>query len=576
MQALVALSGTRTFERGRVYADNGRVGTLTLAGASASAKVRGSSVYRARVWLDDGEPEFECSCPVGDAGRWCKHAVALALAATGTGVDREEGPAPVDLRGYLESLDRAALVDLVLGQAAEHELLDARLRLDAARATTGAVSIAVFRDAIDNVFVTSDYVDYRSMYDYASNIQEILATLRGLLDDGHAQAVMQLAEHAIDRAEDAIGYVDDSDGYFGGIAEELQALHLDACHQARPEPVALAAMLFDAERNGGDLEIFYGAAVTYADVLGEPGLAEYRRLAQSEWDTLPALSTDADDGRKWDHDRYRITHIMESLTEATGDVDAIVEVLARDLSSPYQFVRIAGTYRDAGRFDDALTWAEKGLEAFGTADHRLLEVAAEEYYRAGRASDAVELEWQAYESGPSAASYRLMCDQATRAGVWPDWRDRTLALLRRRVEERITAAGARGRSGRPNMVESSWWGRADASDLVTVFLDEGDVEQAWAEAVSGDCSTALWRDLARRRGDEHPLEVIPIWKREVERSIATKNNHGYQEAVEAMVTIERLMAAAGIAEEFAAYAASVRVAHKPKRNLMKLFNARGW
>jgi len=32
----------------------------------------------------------------------------------------------------------------------------------------------------------------------------------------------------------------------------------------------------------------------------------------------------------------------------TGDVDAVVDVVARDQSLPYQFVRIVEFYRDAG------------------------------------------------------------------------------------------------------------------------------------------------------------------------------------------------------------------------------------
>lgn len=49
-----------------------------------------------------------------------------------------------------------------------------------------------------------------------------------------------------------------------------------------------------------------------------------------------------------------------TLAELTGDVDAVVEVLARDHSSAYQFVRIVEVLREARRYDDALVCAEKG------------------------------------------------------------------------------------------------------------------------------------------------------------------------------------------------------------------------
>ena len=63
----------------------------------------------------------------------------------------------------------------------------------------------------------------------------------------------------------------------------------------------------------------------------------------------------------FDSRRFQITSMMRTLAEVAGDVDAVVDVLARDQSSPYQFVLIAERLCDAGRYDDALAWAQKGL-----------------------------------------------------------------------------------------------------------------------------------------------------------------------------------------------------------------------
>ena len=110
-------------------------------------------------------------------------------------------------------------------------------------------------------------------------------------------------------------------------------------------------MLFERELNGGDLDIFSGASARYARVLGKRGLAQYRRLAQVAWDAVPALGP----GDKRDYGRrFQVTQIMQTLAELSGDVDALVDVLARDQSAAYQFVRIVEVYRKAGRYDEAL------------------------------------------------------------------------------------------------------------------------------------------------------------------------------------------------------------------------------
>ena len=148
---------------------------------------------------------------------------------------------------------------------------------------------------------------------------------------------------------------------------------------------------------------------------------------------------------------------MESLADVTGDADAVVAVLARDQSSAYQFIRIAEVYREAGRYDDALTWLEKGLAAFGTNDVRLVDALAEEYHRAGRGADAVELCWRAYEPEPSPAGYRRLSENARKAGAWDDWRDRALTALRQAVEARIADAAKppSRRSRRPGLLRAA-------------------------------------------------------------------------------------------------------------------------
>ena len=121
-------------------------------------------------------------------------------------------------------------------------------------------------------------------------------------------------------------------------------------------------------------------AEQYADVLGEVGLARYRSLAEQVWDLVPARQ-----GSDTDHSasRFRITYIMEALAKLSGSVDEEVVVRARDLSHAYDYVQIVELLVDAGRFDDALVWAERGLASFPDhTDVRLREIA-----RKGTSSD---------------------------------------------------------------------------------------------------------------------------------------------------------------------------------------------
>lgn len=562
------MADSLSWELGQTLAIGGHVGKLTVTKSSVRATVQGASSHQVKLWLDHDEPAFECSCPIGQKGRFCKHAVAVALVATVETPDTsQQDDVVVDVRNYLESLEHQALVELLMERVANDEMFDAQLQMTAARTSGAAVQIGVFQQVIDDAFAVDDYVSYREMYTYAARIDDALDTLQGLLDDGHAAAVLFLTGYAMELAEDVLGYVDDSDGYMSVIAERLQDLHLAACTAARPDPVALAHDLFSRELHAGDLGFFFGAARRYAQVLGPGGLAEYRRLAQVEWDAVPPIGPD-DSVDRQSSQRYRITGIMQSLAEASGDVDALVEVLAHDQSSAYQFVRIAEVLREAERYDDALEWAQRGLTEHGGLDSRLVDIAAEEYGRAGRSQEAVQLTWDAYERSPCLATYQQLAKHAKQARAWDDWHDKALELLRARGEQAERNAPKR---------TSTWAApRPDSSTLVEVLLYDADVEAAWAEAKAHGCRNSLWLTLAERRQTDHPLEVIPIWQDEIERRIGLKKNQAYADAVDLITRVCGLMRSADQEAKFSAYVAGLRMKHKAKRNLMKLFDQRNW
>ena len=121
-----------------------------------------------------------------------------------------------------------------------------------------------------------EFVNYRSAYQYASGIEEAIDSVEELLKEGYADEVIELAEYALEAVEKAIGSVDDSDGNMGGILERLQELHHRACKKAKPDPEALARRLFEWELRTG-YDTFYGAAETYAGVLGKKGLLSIGR-----------------------------------------------------------------------------------------------------------------------------------------------------------------------------------------------------------------------------------------------------------------------------------------------------------
>lgn len=571
------LAGAKTYARGEGYFEGGQVDALVERGGKVKAKVQGRQVYQAALWRDGDEADYSCTCPVGQDGMFCKHCVAAGLAW----LDRQSAASPSktaakkpkaqprvtldDVRAWLMQQDKGALADLVMQQVAQDDALCRRLLMQVAGRDPKRLDLATYRRAIDDAVQVRGFVDYREAYDYARGIDAAIDGIETLYKRGHAAEAIDLTEHALAAVEKAIAHVDDSGGELVGILERLQALHHRACRKARPDPEMLARRLFEWEL-GTEWDVFHGAARTYADVFGKKGLAVYRELAEAQWRDVPVLGPGHDDRDRYGK-RFRITQIMETLARQSGDVEALVAVKRRDLSSAWSYLQIARIYQEAGRHDAALEWAERGLEAFPVrTDPRLREFLAEAYHRRKRHDEAMALIWAGFVERPCLQTYEGLLTHADRCRQRPSWRERALGHLRQAI--------AKASKARPVKAWSP--PRVDHSLLVQIFLWENDVEAAWAEANTGGCSEDLWLELAARREKTHPQDALPIYRRRIAPTLDRTSNEAYREAVGLLRKVRGLMVQIGRGAEFARYLDEIRVEHKRKRNFIKLLDHARW
>lgn len=561
--SLQRLAGARSFERGERYFLADRVGEITEYKDAVKAPVQGTRRYTVKLWPGNGSLEYSCTCPVGEGYAFCKHCVAVGFAWIEKQQEQENAenvpPTMDDVRDYLQRLDKDTLLDMLMEQAFESDHLRQQLMMKVAVERAGAVGVGGIKQLIDNAVDVGDYVEYGAAHDIARNIDAAIDPIADLLKQGHAAEAVELSEYAFKEVEEAIEYVDDSDGYFGLILDRIESLHLAACKKAKPDAEALAERLFDLELNA-DYGGFSGAVGRYAKVLGKNGLVRYRALAEELWSQVPERGPDNHTHEEW-VSRHGITTIMKALARVSGDLNELIAVMSRDLSSSYDFLQIAEACKAARKWKLALEWAERGVKEFPVrTDSRLREFLADQYHRVRRHDEAMAIIWAEFTEAPSLERYKLLMRHANRIKDWPAWREQAIAYVREHV------AKEKSRKRRP------WEPDAGHSFLVEVFLWEKDVDNAWQEANEGGCHDALWRGLAEKRSKDHPADAIPVYQRLVDPIVAMKNNSAYAEAAALIWRIRDLMTRAGCSDQFPAYLEAVRAAHKPKRNFMKLLN----
>ena len=112
---LQMIVGGPTFGRGEECFSEGRVLGVQAAGGELAGLVRpqetGRAPYEVRIWVREDGLAFDCTCPIGNSRRICKHTVAVTLAH----LDQERRRAEQDLTRLREKLMDLSLRELLDG-----------------------------------------------------------------------------------------------------------------------------------------------------------------------------------------------------------------------------------------------------------------------------------------------------------------------------------------------------------------------------------------------------------------------------------------------------------------------------
>jgi uncharacterized Zn finger protein len=572
LRAIQELADARTFARGMAYFHGGAVGLLDNDEYEARASVQGTQRYRVRLAAaPHGELDYECDCPVGDEGIFCKHAVAVALSwleNTGEEVferSEKESVKPrkkrktygEQIREYLDTLSEDALRKWLMEAADRDPGIRDKL-LFSAKAGAGS-DVSSLKSVVRQATKVSGFVDWRGVGDYANRLGDLVQILDARIGDGNPKLI-ELIEDAIAQAENALGQIDDSNGAVMPVIMQLRGVHERACNHLGPDPVALAERIFRFQTTG-DWDTFHSVLPGYERALGEPGLAHYRQLVEAAWNQFPALGPKAF-RTHFDSDRYRAEHAMEELTALSGDVDGLVTVKSRNLSSPHAFLELAKVLQRHGRHDDALKWAEKGIAAF--PDERLddlVKFCIAEHLRRGDAGRVESLAWQRFVRQPGSDAYFELVGVVKRIGR----ADILAAKAMNHLWQLVRAEEAPGTKPLPG------WQPPLRSALVSIHLREKNAERTWETFCGGSVDVRLWDKVAAVRGMTHPEEGVMLYKKLLPHVVnAGTRGAQYSAAFEIVKAVQELRTAGSQDDVFKQELVELRLTWRAKRNFMKL------
>jgi uncharacterized Zn finger protein len=563
---LRAAAGPRSFERGLEYLD--AVAGLETVGNQVIATVRGSEDYLVVLTLGGSRPgsarlKGECDCPYAQEGFFCKHCVAVGLTvARGAAGARGAANVPAqrargkvrasDLESWLSALNRDDLLALIVEQALEDDEWRRRLQLRAAAAAAdipeigkrAAVLLSAGGDLGQYRYSGQyGYLEGQETWRYARRIGDVTAIVGNLTRAGHASAAITIAEQAMSDVAESSRNASDRAGIIDSSAAELVASHRAACRVAPPDPLRLASFLARHMVTGDDVPAI--ELGDYAGLLGPDGLDALRAQVTAAWTADPAGGP------------QRLA--MEQVLRAAGDIDALVLLLSADPDGHgLSYLRVVEELEHAGRADEALSWAERGLRETSQPDPRLADYVAERYRARGELAAAVTVRREWFTTTRSLAAYLQLRDIAQEVGTWQAIRAWALDLLR--------ADAAR-------VADTSRWPRSQPpAVLIDVLIADGDVAGAW-DSAPGIASEAQWLRLAGLVAETSPADALTVYRRLIDALSKQTGEGVYERMAQLLISARECHARLGTPAAFDVYLRALREDQKRKRRLIRTLEA---
>jgi hypothetical protein len=602
---LLEAAGQRSYSRGLGYLD--AVADLAVRGDKITASVRGTDEYIIMLTVSrGGDLTGACDCPYGQEGFFCKHCVAVGLAylrsvslaesgripaprtsgnadgqadaltgSPGRAPDvaaRAGAAAPVEaaaaadsapdadahagasgLLSWLNSLSRDDLLGLVLDQIIEDEDWRDRLFLRATAADADLETIlADLADLLDPVgFGEYGYVEEGESRRYASRVAAAMDVVADLIDAQLADEAIAVAEYAIDLVATGFQHALDPAGAIWAAVCSLLTGHEQACRAGTPDPEFLAEFLAVRMINAEGLPVIDITA--YRELLGAAGVAALGEILTSAASSNPTYHTD---------------QALEDFLGMFGDTDALVAKLSANLPpNGSGQLRIARELTAAGRPEEALDWAERGLRAAaaggspGTAVRpapELVDFVADRYTELSRTDDALAARRDAFALGRDVRTYEQLRAAAERAGAWPATRNWALDLLRADAD-----ALRPGQHGLRLAAEPV---------LIDVLVAEGEGDSAW-EAAAGIASEDQWRRIARLVESTRPADALAVYQRQIEPLKRETGDRVYERMAALLLRARECHRRLGTEAAFNSYLRALRTDQKRKSKLMSVLDS---
>jgi uncharacterized Zn finger protein len=565
----------QSYQKGRDYYQSGAIYNplqqSTGGGIVLAAQCEGSTEpsYRLRVELDaGGVRSASCTCPY-DWGGDCKHIVALLLSFLQKPEEFSEQKSVKDLLAGLEKDSLVALVTRLVERNPDlYDEIEMTIPVVEAGKSKSSpaeakcqtqVSEGAYRKQVQRILKRSGYGG--SYYDdwnepaYIADLEKVLEAAKKFLEAGDAEGALIILRVLLEETlEDYDGEMD----YDGNLAGFIQDLGM-------PMAEAILSLEMDQESHDALQELIEEMLDDLDDTIEESDLDVIDAALEHGWEELP------DQEAQWEEYDEEYWMVLDELQQARlnvlkrqgredeflklaqkadphryvlelfqhGQVDEAIKA-SQELRYDKEMLSIAQKLREAGRLDESIALAERGLDLKGNTVYELATWLAPLEESQGRKEMALLAYRAAYDAHPTIDLYRRI---KKLSGL--HWENTCPALLKQAGEG------------------------YHADVLIDIHLEEGKWDEAIKLAQRDTFALHLLEKVADALIPHRPDWVIQTSFKQAESLITQTQSKLYPVAARWLERAKKAYQHKGQAAEWKAYINNLRVVYAKRPALQR-------
>lgn len=327
---------SKIYKRGERYYEEGDVHNLECTKNQITADVYGSDIYEVTIDLEDGQvEEMDCTCPYAEQGEYCKHMVAVLLAAEDEELDETTaaGKKEASWQDILQRLSEADLRNFVFQLAEDNRDLQKKIVLDFSTGRPSAQEMYQYEREIDRVLAPYDrlgFIEWDASKDFADKVIDYLSsTIPPLIKRSCTMEVLELVNIMAVNVAD-ISFEDEDDQQL--CLDECRAYWADIIGHAKREDVPKLHQWFvqqmDAVKNKGNEIYGYYEEVLYND-FDDPASLKWK-LARLDaeikhYESKKSGQSDKYEGYSYGTNLVMRIHTMQQLGYPPTDIEQYIQ-----------------------------------------------------------------------------------------------------------------------------------------------------------------------------------------------------------------------------------------------------------